>query len=139
MILGLNIDLGLTVGSNEPEEEDADELGHTEGLINFAQLGLSSTKEERREFSRLVRNGIPLLFRPKVWMECSGALELREPGSFRELLAANTEGGPGSVVGEIEKDVGRTMPLNVFFGGDGAGVDKLRRVLTAYSRYVAVV
>jgi small G protein signaling modulator 3 len=35
---------------------------------------------------------------------------------------------------EIEKDVGRTMPLNIFFGGDGAGVVKLRRVLTAYSR-----
>ncbi|KAF8120355.1 rab-GTPase-TBC domain-containing protein [Boletus edulis] len=26
------------------------------------------------------------------------------------------------------------MPLNIFFGGDGAGVVKLRRVLTAYSR-----
>ncbi|KIL55532.1 hypothetical protein M378DRAFT_591052 [Amanita muscaria Koide BX008] len=26
------------------------------------------------------------------------------------------------------------MPLNVFFGGDGVGLGKLRRVLTAYSR-----
>ena len=38
------------------------------------------------------------------------------------------------IVDEIEKDVGRTMPLIIFFGGDGAGVDKLRRVLIAYSR-----
>lgn len=127
-ILGLSIGLDL---SNE--DDDADELGHTEGLINFAQLGHSS---ERREFDRLVRNGIPLCFRSKVWMECSGALELKEPGLFRDLLEMKVEedDGPGSVVSEIEKDVGRTMPLNVFFGGDGAGVDKLRRVLVAYSR-----
>lgn len=111
---------------------EEDELEHTEGLIGFAQLGLSSNRDERREFDRLVRSGIPLVYRAKVWLECSGALEMREPGLFQDLLAEAE--GPESVVGEIEKDVGRTMPLNVFFGGDGAGVDKLRRVLIAYSR-----
>ncbi|KAJ7035312.1 rab-GTPase-TBC domain-containing protein [Mycena alexandri] len=113
----------------------ADELAHSDGLIGFAQLGLAG---ERREFERLVRGGIPLVLRSKVWMECSGALEMAEPGVFRDLLArsaAEGEGGAGKEVEkEIEKDVGRTMPLNVFFGGDGAGVVKLRRVLTAYSR-----
>lgn len=111
-----------------------DELSHSEGLIGFAQLGFSSNKDERREFDRLIRSGIPLVYRAKVWLESSGALEMREPGMFRELLAQAD--GPDSVRGEIEKDVGRTMPLNIFFGGDGAGVDKLRRVLIAYSRYV---
>ena len=111
-----------------------DELSHSEGLIGFAQLGLSANRDERREFDRLVRGGIPLVFRSKVWLECCGGLEMREPGVFRDLLAE--EEGPGGVVGEIEKDVGRTMPLNLFFGGDGAGVDKLRRVLIAYSRWV---
>ncbi|KAG6918433.1 hypothetical protein DXG01_014613 [Tephrocybe rancida] len=109
-----------------------DELAHSEGLIGFAQLGLSANREERKEFDRLVRSGIPLVYRAKVWLECSGALEMREPGVFQDFLAE--EEGPGGVMGEIEKDVGRTMPLNVFFGGDGAGVDKLRRVLIAYSR-----
>ena len=134
-LLGISIGLGLA-NDTSAEDEDADELGHTEGLINFAQLGLSSARDERREFDRLVRNGIPLYFRSKVWMECSGALELREPGLFRDLLQVKTKDGPGSVVAEIEieKDVGRTMPLNIFFGGDGVGVDKLRRVLVAYSR-----
>lgn len=132
-LLGISIGFGLT-NDTSAEDEDADELRHTEGLINFAQLGLSSARDERREFDRLVRNGIPLYFRSKVWMECSGALELREPGLFRDLLQVKTEDGPGSVVAEIEKDVGRTMPLNIFFGGDGVGVDKLRRVLVAYSR-----
>jgi small G protein signaling modulator 3 len=91
-------------------------------------------RDERKEFDRLVRSGIPLVYRSKVWLECSGGLEMREPGLFRDLLAEASVEGPGSVTREIEKDVGRTMPLNVFFGGDGAGVNKLRRVLTAYSR-----
>ncbi|KAE9401502.1 TBC-domain-containing protein [Gymnopus androsaceus JB14] len=136
--------LGLGVKSYNAGEED--ELDHSEGLIGFAQLGLPANKEERKEFAKLVRKGIPLVYRSKLWMECSGGLEMREPGVFRDLLAeverekekAEAEGmstamGTG-VLGEIEKDVGRTMPLNVFFGGDGAGVDKLRRVLIAYSR-----
>ncbi|KAG6901710.1 hypothetical protein C0995_008872 [Termitomyces sp. Mi166 len=110
-----------------------DELAHSEGLIGFAQLGLSASRDERKVFDRLVRSGIPLVYRAKVWLECSGALEMREPGMFRDLLEEKGEGKAG-VEGEIEKDVGRTMPLNVFFGGDGMGVDKLRRVLVAYSR-----
>jgi small G protein signaling modulator 3 len=110
---------------------DEEELEHHEGLIGFAQLGLSGTKDERRELERLVRAGIPLAYRSKVWLECSGGLELREPGVFRDLLA---DDGQADVLVEIEKDVGRTMPLNVFFGGNGAGVEKLRRVLIAYSR-----
>ncbi|KIM85069.1 hypothetical protein PILCRDRAFT_817909 [Piloderma croceum F 1598] len=108
---------------------NVEELSHSDGLIGFAQLSSSS---ERREFDRLVRSGIPLVYRSKVWLECSGALEMKEPGLFQDLLGqADSHAG---VALEIEKDVGRTMPLNIFFGGDGAGVVKLRRVLTAYSR-----
>ena len=114
---------------------EEDELSHSEGLIGFAQLGLSSSKDEKKEFDRLLRNGIPLVYRAKVWLECSGALEMREPGLFQDLLA-RMDGNDAGVEAEIEKDVGRTMPLNIFFGGDGAGVDKLRRVLIAYSRCV---
>ncbi|KAF5327072.1 hypothetical protein D9619_004668 [Psilocybe cf. subviscida] len=118
--------LGLGTAGEE------DELSHSEGLIGFAQLGLSSNRDERKEFDRLVRCGIPLVYRSKVWFESSGALEMQEPGMFHDLLAQVD--ASDSVVKEIEKDVGRTMPLNIFFGGDGAGVNKLRRVLAAYSR-----
>jgi small G protein signaling modulator 3 len=111
---------------------DAEELSHTDGLIGFAQLGLSTSRDERREFDRLVRGGIPMVYRSKVWFECSGALDMREPGVFADLLTGVDEAH--SVVREIEKDVGRTMPLNLFFGRTGAGVEKLRRVLKAYSR-----
>ena len=112
--------------------DEAEELGHSEGLIGFAQFGLSSSKDEKREFDRLVRNGIPLAYRSKVWLECSGALEMREPGVFADLLAECDT--TSSVVREIDKDVCRTMPLNIFFGRTGAGVEKLRRVLMAYSK-----
>ncbi|KAJ2926842.1 hypothetical protein H1R20_g10246, partial [Candolleomyces eurysporus] len=109
---------------------EEDELSHTEGLIGFAHMGLGSSA--RKEFDKLIRSGIPLVYRSKIWMECSGALDMKEPGLFQDLLAQPE--GPDSVIHEIEKDVGRTMPLNIFFGGDGAGVEKLRRVLIAYSR-----
>ncbi|KIL59025.1 hypothetical protein M378DRAFT_15130 [Amanita muscaria Koide BX008] len=120
-ILGMKITSG-TRGGDEDEVEEA--LTHSEGLIGFAQLGLPASKEERKEFNRLVRNGIPLIYRAKVWLECSGGSEMKEPGLFQELSAVpqSREGpdgddGPGNVVGEIEKDVGRTMTLNVFSGG----------------------
>lgn len=109
-----------------------EEVTHSEGLIGVAQMGRSANKEDWKEFSKLVRNGIPLVYRPKVWLECSGALEMMEPGVYQELLSSH-EGQTNSVLTEIEKDVSRTMPLNIFFGGDGVGVSKLRRVLQAYS------
>ena len=112
--------------------DEAEELEHSEGLIGFAQFGLSSSREEKKEFDRLVRNGIPLAYRSKAWLECSGALEMREPGVFTDLLAECDV--TSSVVREIDKDVCRTMPLNIFFGRTGAGVEKLRRVLMAYSK-----
>ena len=122
------------LGLDGPVEED--ELAHSDGLIGFTQLGRSVGREERRELGRLVRGGVPLAYRAKVWLESSGGLEMQEPGVFAELLAqADSDGG--SVVREIDKDVGRTMPLNMFFGGDGVGVQKLRRVLIAYSRCVS--
>ncbi|KAG9316133.1 hypothetical protein JVU11DRAFT_3810 [Chiua virens] len=101
------------LGTTDEEEE----LTHTEGLIGFAQLGLSSNRDERTQFDKLIRGGIPLVYRSKLWLECSGGLEMREPGSFGDLLAqANEDAEHALVRNEIEKDVGRTMPLNIFFG-----------------------
>ncbi|KZP00539.1 TBC-domain-containing protein [Calocera viscosa TUFC12733] len=115
------------------EPTDVDELRGGDAFIGIAQMGLSKgNKDDLREFARLVRKGVPLVYRPKVWMECSGAVEMMEPGLFHELLSSH-EGEINVSLEEIEKDVRRTMPLNVFFGGDGVGVGKLRRVLQAYS------
>ncbi len=56
--------------------------------------------------------------RTKVGLKLSSGLEMQEPGVFVELLALTDSDG-GGVVREIDKDVGRTMPLKMFFGGDG--------------------
>ena len=124
--------LGLAKGREDEEVSWTEGLG----LIGVAQMGL-----EWKEFFRLVQSGIPLAYRAKVWFECSGAQDLSEPGVFQEQAAAAKRlrdglGGKSVAIEEIEKDVTRTMPLNVFFGGDGQGVDKLRAVLGAYSLWV---
>ncbi|KAG8914153.1 hypothetical protein FRC01_004198, partial [Tulasnella sp. 417] len=113
-------------------ENEDEEVGHTDGIIGVAQMGHSANTQDWKELSRLVRGGAPLVYRPKVWLECSGALEMMEPGVYRELLSSHA-GEKNQTLYEIEKDVTRTMPLNIFFGGDGVGVQKLRRVLQAYS------
>ncbi|KIL56977.1 hypothetical protein M378DRAFT_16602 [Amanita muscaria Koide BX008] len=121
--------LGMTItgGTRGGDEDEVEELTYSEGLIGFAQLGLPANKDERKEFDSVV--GV-------FWW-----IGMKEPGLFQELLAVSQgkegpdgDDGLGNVVAEIEKDVGWTMPLNVFFGGDDVGVGKLRRVLTAYSR-----
>ncbi|KAG8810714.1 hypothetical protein FRC17_002817 [Serendipita sp. 399] len=129
--------LGLSRPAEEPDPEQ-EEATWTAG-IGIAHV--TTTKEEQKEFSRMLRAGIPLIYRSKVWLECSGALDFNEPGAFRDLFLESskfmreTKKGTAKYVAmeEIEKDVTRTMPLNVFFGGDGQGVDKLRAVLGAYS------
>ena len=54
------------------------------------------------------------------------------PGEYAEILSVHSN-DTSPFLKEIEKDVSRTFPGNVFFGGDGPGVGKLRRVLVAYS------
>jgi hypothetical protein len=128
--LGMGNAAAAMLGLATPIGED--ELSHSEGLIGFAQLGSSTTaSSDRKDLDRLLRGGIPLVYRSKVWLECSGGLEMKDPGLYQDLLAQE---GDTEILKEIEKDIVRTMPLNIFFGGEGAGVKKLRRVLTAYSR-----
>ncbi|EJD49827.1 TBC-domain-containing protein [Auricularia subglabra TFB-10046 SS5] len=123
---------GKTFAGLEPGAHDDEAVMLGGETLFVAQMG-SASREERREFARLVREGIPLRHRAKVWLECSGALEMREPGMFQELLARAATSLDAETRREIEKDVVRTMPLNIFFGGEGVGVGKLRRVLQAYS------
>lgn len=54
------------------------------------------------------------------------------PGEYAEILSVHAN-DKSPVQADIEKDVTRTFPSNVYFGGDGHGVPKLRRVLLAYA------
>ncbi|KIR36411.1 hypothetical protein I352_01360 [Cryptococcus deuterogattii MMRL2647] len=109
--------------------------GWTAGLIGVSQMGLSGKgQEDWKTFSRLARRGIPLKYRGDIWAECSGAKDLMVPGEYAEILTVHKD-DVSPVMADIDKDVSRTFPGNVFFGGDGPGVEKLKRVLVAYSWY----
>ncbi|XAO21799.1 hypothetical protein I312_100555 [Cryptococcus bacillisporus CA1280] len=109
--------------------------GWTAGLIGVSQMGLSGKgQEDWKTFSRLARRGIPLKYRGDIWAECSGAKDLIVPGEYAEILTVHKD-DVSPVMADIDKDVSRTFPGNVFFGGDGPGVEKLKRVLVAYSWY----
>ncbi len=102
--------------------------------LGISQMGLGkSGSEDIKRFVDLVREtGIPIVLRPTVWWECTGAMDAFVPGEYQEILSIHAE-DKHPVLGEIEKDVSRTFPTNVFFGGDGVGCRKLRRLLTAYA------
>ncbi|KAG0150151.1 hypothetical protein CROQUDRAFT_38869 [Cronartium quercuum f. sp. fusiforme G11] len=102
-------------------------------------MGLNQeTKEDWKKFKSLILKGIPISLRSKIWLECSGANEIKEPGYYDELLEIH-KNETGMALNQIECDVTRTLPTNIYFGGDGPGVNKLRRVLTAMSWHNPIV
>ncbi|KAK9388955.1 rab-GTPase-TBC domain-containing protein [Lipomyces mesembrius] len=93
---------------------------------------LHANKHSRfKEFKALVLGGIPVLYRSKIWSECCGADSLKVPGVYEELVLGEHD---PEALSQIALDLYRTMPTNVFFGGKGPGVGKLRRVLLAFSK-----
>lgn len=98
------------------------------GLIGVSQMGRG---EEWKAFTKLVRAGIPLSYRSDVWagtsfhrhisidradhQECSGAVEMMVPGEYDEIQTVHRD-DTSPFIAEIEKDVTRTFPGNVFFG-----------------------
>ncbi|GAA5891258.1 hypothetical protein JCM6882_004638 [Rhodosporidiobolus microsporus] len=115
---------------------ESEEVWTSENLVGVAQMGMEKKgkKEDWSDFKELVRKGIPIAYRPKIWGECSSANEAREPGVYQELLAQPTTDGEAPCLKQIDMDCHRTFPTNVFFAGNGPGVTKLRNVLVAYSR-----
>lgn len=84
----------------------------SEGFVGFAAMATSGKtgKDDHKEFVKLVRGGIPIIYRSKVWVECSGAHDLMAPGEYAELLEqAEKEGIASTTMAEIEKDVVRTL------------------------------
>lgn len=123
------------LASSPAPSGDADEEELILGLVGIQRLGETKAgKEDWAELQRLCRRGIPLCYRGSIWKECSGATEMAEPGRYEELLGEH-EGETNDCLTQIDLDVHRTMPTNIFFGGNGPGVPKLRRVLVAFSWY----
>ncbi|KAI9886156.1 MAG: hypothetical protein M1823_002059 [Watsoniomyces obsoletus] len=111
-----------------PEATLADgEVIGVAGLGNKGKIG----RAKWNEFKQLVLSGIPVTYRAKIWAECSGALTLRTPGYYDDLVQQGVD--DPIIVAQIGMDVHRTLTDNVFFR-DGPGVAKLNEVLHAYAR-----
>lgn len=113
-----------------PEARVAD--GELIGVANWANKGKVG-RAKWNEFNRLVLGGIPVLIRSKIWAECSGALNLRVPGYYDDLVNRAEEDDNPEVAQQIRADINRTLTDNIFFR-KGPGVQKLNEVLLAYSR-----
>ncbi|KAF9391131.1 hypothetical protein CPB97_007464 [Podila verticillata] len=131
-----SLSLAAAAGVTEEGQDDDDVLYWTSVcIIGIATIGKGSEWEEFRD---LVRGGIPVMYRNKIWQEASGAYDMRQPGYYKELLSKqNIE--ECQCWGDIEMDLHRTFPTNILFGPGGHGIDKLKNILIAYSLYNPVV
>lgn len=88
-------------------------------------------------------NGIPLKYRCNLWLELSGAKNLRVPGEFHNLIkGANTTTNEAvkSNIHQIDLDLHRTLPSNIYFNDlvnsqPGPNFFKLQNVLYAFVAY----
>ncbi|KAG5438551.1 hypothetical protein PCANB_002655 [Pneumocystis canis] len=126
-------DIFLQKIQNEKKSSiDPDIYGYEDSdLIGIPGLGIAGKvgKQRWKKFRNLVIGGIPM-----IWKECSGAYQLQQPGYYTDLLTMGKDIDP-MVVAQIDMDIYRTMPNNVFFGKKGPGVFKLKNVLLAFSRH----
>ncbi|KAI0133408.1 TBC-domain-containing protein [Hypoxylon sp. NC0597] len=104
--------------------------------IGIADLGMKGKvgRAKWNEFRNLVLGGIPVVNRPKIWAECSGALSRRTPGYYKDLVSRPSDADDAVVISQIEMDINRTLTDNIFFR-KGPGVARLNEVLRAYARH----
>ncbi|KAF9141150.1 hypothetical protein BGX30_005364 [Mortierella sp. GBA39] len=129
--LGSPLIFGNLMLSLEEHEQDEDDRMYWTSvcIIGMATIGQGADWEELRE---LVRGGIPVMYRNKIWQEASGAYDMRQPGYYRELLSRQPP-EECQCWGDIELDLHRTFPTNVLFSPGGHGIEKLKNILLAYS------
>lgn len=118
------------VDAETPEASIGD--GELIGIASYGNKGKVG-QAKWNEFKQLVLGGIPVSIRSKIWAECSGALAMRIPGYYDDLVANRDGVDDPIIVSQIKMDINRTLTDNIFFRR-GTGVAKLEEVLLAYSR-----
>lgn len=95
--------------------------------------GRNATLVRQPTFSKLIRVGLPNRLRGEIWEVCSGSIytRLRNPQLYDKTLSKFL-GKESLAIDEIEKDLNRSLPEYPGFQSD-EGIERLRRVLTAYS------
>ncbi|RLV91310.1 GTPase-activating protein GYP2 [Spathaspora sp. JA1] len=84
-------------------------------------------------FYKLVRVGLPNRLRGEIWELCSGSMYLRleNQGEYNKILEDHKD-KKSFAIEEIEKDLNRSLPEYAAYQNP-EGIERLRRVLTAYS------
>lgn len=81
----------------------------------------------------MIRAGIPNSLRGEIYEMCSGSIYLRfeNQGVYQEILEAHKDIA-SPALDDIEKDLHRSLPEYPAYQSLD-GIDRLRRVLTAYA------
>ncbi|KAK4904343.1 GTPase activating protein (GAP), partial [Elasticomyces elasticus] len=95
--------------------------------------GRNATLVRQPTFHKLIRVGLPNRLRGEIWEVSSGAFytRLRNPTLYQNTLQKFI-GKESLAIDEIEKDLNRSLPEYAAYQ-DERGIERLRRVLTAYS------
>ncbi|KAI0403532.1 TBC-domain-containing protein [Xylaria palmicola] len=95
--------------------------------------GRNATLIRQPTFHKLIRVGLPNRLRGEMWELTSGSLYLRleNPTLYTDTLD-KFSGQESLAIDEIEKDLNRSLPEYPGFQSE-EGINRLRRVLTAYS------
>ena len=118
-------------------------LEASKGADWYMQTRASSTLTSSLKFSslvnaitlkRMIRNGIPPVLRPKVWLSLSGADKKKAtaPNSYYNDLIIAVEGKVTAATKQIDHDLPRTFPGHPYLD-TREGQAALRRVLVGYS------
>ncbi|KAE8800517.1 growth hormone-regulated TBC protein 1 [Hordeum vulgare] len=104
-----------------------------QGVISVTSLKLS-VLTNTVTLRRMIRKGVPLALRPKVWMSVSGAAKKRStvPETYYDELIRATEGKTTPATRQIDHDLPRTFPCHPWLNSE-EGQSSLRRVVVGYS------
>ncbi|KAI7905943.1 rab-GTPase-TBC domain-containing protein [Cokeromyces recurvatus] len=123
--------LGLLFGYNSDTTQAKDDKKLNIWLHYFH--GKEENSSTPNLFGKMVRAGIPNCLRGEIWEICSGSIYLRfnNQDVYQKLLELHqNDVSPSS--DEIEKDLHRSLPEYPAYQTE-EGINRLRRVLTAYS------
>ncbi|KAI9265974.1 rab-GTPase-TBC domain-containing protein [Sporodiniella umbellata] len=125
--------LGIDFGYPETIKKLKDKTKIKLWKLYFEENGKNLTMVRLPAFGKLVRIGIPNRIRGEIWEFSSGAIYQRfaNQGLYKEILI-KYKGQRSTSTEEIEKDLNRSLPEYAGYQSS-EGIDRLRRVLTAYA------
>ncbi|CAG8672834.1 4282_t:CDS:10 [Cetraspora pellucida] len=125
--------LGLTYGFPGDAKKQRDRYKTKLWTEYMQSNGRNLTLIKLPDFQKLVRAGLPNRLRGEMWELCSGAMYLRfiNDGLYNRLHKEYS-GKSSLSTEEIEKDLNRSLPEYPAYQTP-EGINRLRRVLTAYS------